>query len=75
MIADHPERMEAWRWDEEHAAHYEGLANPAIAFYRKDVPNYAALFEQVRRNPRLPGLDPDDSGMDVFVDGCEACGV
>ena len=74
MIADHPARLRQWMLDEtERVA--AGTLSPDAAFYRKDVPSYAALFEEVRRNPRLP-LDPDPigDGMDPFS-SCDGCGV
>lgn len=73
MIADHPERMEEWAWDEENAAH-KGTRDPSVAQYRSDI-TYRALINQVRDNPRIPGLDPDDSGFDVFADCEGGCGI
>jgi hypothetical protein len=75
LIADHPERLAAWRDDELLAAKKAPLS-PDAALYRNDGPSYAELFEEVRRNPRLPGIDRDPGdGTDVFVDGCDVCGA
>ena len=79
MIQDYPDLAAEWAADEADPRLGLGTIKPEMRFYRKDVPGYAALIEDVRRNPRLPFVDEIEEraigdGFDPFVT-CEGCGV
>lgn len=71
MTINHPDRMAEWALDEA-VSKARGYTNGR---YRIDRPGYAEIAEQVRTNPRLPLLDPDDRGDDVMADCEGGCGV
>lgn len=72
MTLDHPMLMVWWQRMEAQAK-ARGYTNGQ--FRAPDRESYAELAEHVRRSPRLPMLDPDDSGFDVLADCEGGCGL
>lgn len=80
MIQDYPELAQAWADDEADPRLKAGTIKEDARFYRKDVPGYATLIEQERRNPRLPFVDEIEAaaigdGFDPFAACDSGCGI
>ncbi len=74
MIADHPERAEAWAWDEEHLAH-TGALDPSVALYRKDRPSYRRMIAYVRENPTFGTARVPDASCGMYYSCSGGCGA
>lgn len=73
MFRDHPGRMAWWPDVEEVAGKSLGMASSGSRF-RADREGYAAIRENVRRSPLLPGVTEPET-WDVFADCEGGCGV
>ncbi len=74
MTRDHPERMRWWAEQERITAERIGQGGGAL-FRDGWRDGYAGVARDVRASPLLPGIAPDDAGLDLFAVCDTECGA